>query len=48
MSITTNFSFDQSLINSLAWITGEDKTTISIESENSEIESKQIINNTSF
>ena len=48
MSITANFTFDQSLINSLAWITGEDKTTISIENEKSEIESKQIINNGSI
>jgi low affinity Fe/Cu permease len=36
-SFTANFSFDESLTNSLAWITGEDKTQISIESEKSKI-----------
>jgi hypothetical protein len=45
-SITANFSFDEPFTNSLAWITGEDKTVISIESEKSE--SKQKINNTSL
>lgn len=47
-SFKTNFSFDESLTNSLAWITGEDKTQISVESEKSKIESKQTIINTSF
>jgi low affinity Fe/Cu permease len=47
-SFKANFSFDESLTNSLAWITGEDKTQISIESEKSKIESKQTIINTSF
>ncbi|MFT7008173.1 MAG: hypothetical protein ACJAXJ_002712 [Colwellia sp.] len=45
-SITANFSFDESFTDSLVWITGEDKTAISIESEKSE--SKQKINNTSL
>lgn len=47
-SFNIDFSFDESLTNSLAWIKGEVQTPTSIESENSKVESNQTVQNTSL
>ena len=43
-----NFSFDESLTNSLAWIKGDVQTPDNIKSENSEVVSNRTIQNTSL
>lgn len=47
-SFNIDFSFDESLTHSLAWIKGEAPVTTSIENENSKVESNQTIQNTSL
>jgi hypothetical protein len=47
-SFTIDFSFDESLTNSLAWMTDEEKTLTSIENKNSKAENTQITKNKSL
>ncbi|MBL4764127.1 MAG: hypothetical protein JKX67_02430 [Colwellia sp.] len=47
-SFTINFSFDESIAGSLAWLHGEQKAPIKIESDNSLIETKQVSKNKSL
>lgn len=47
-SFNIDFSFDESLTNSLAWIKGEAQTSTSTESDNSKVENNQTIQNTSL
>jgi hypothetical protein len=43
-NFTINFSFNESLTNSIAWINDEEKKSASIESDNSKVENTQLIN----
>lgn len=47
-SFTIDFSFDESVADTLAWINGEQEAPITNEVENSKVESKQTLKNKSL